>query len=115
MAKQEDLRTTHEWLDAVSAELGISPELTRAAVGDILKLTADVAHNGPSRPAAPTTAFVVGLAAGRLTSAADPAEHTHSEVRRIVTQVLDLLQGYGAHDATAKEEAHADGAHAKQD
>ena len=42
----------------------------------VLDLTADVAH-GVSRPAAPVTAFLVGLAAG---GAADPAaavaEHT---------------------------------------
>lgn len=81
------LTTTHQWLTAVSEELGVDPELVRGLVGDILDLTAAVAHNGPSRPAAPTTAFVVGLAAGA--GAGDAAT-----VRDMVARVEEMLSTY---------------------
>ena len=45
MSEKEPLRTTHEWLDAVSRELGVDPQLTRELVGDVLDMTAAVAHN----------------------------------------------------------------------
>jgi Domain of unknown function (DUF6457) len=52
-----------EWVTAVARELGL--ELDDAAIVDlVLDLTSDVAH-GVSRPAAPVTAFLVGVAAGR--------------------------------------------------
>lgn len=86
--KQEaSLHTTHEWLTAVADELGVDPNLVRDLVGDILDLTAAVAHNGPSRPAAPTTAFVVGLAAGA--GAGDA-----TAVRDLVARVEKLLETY---------------------
>ena len=59
-----------EWVAAVARQLGI--DLTGAdqdeLITAVLDLTADIAH-GVNRPAAPITAFLVGLAAGR---AADP-------------------------------------------
>lgn len=51
MAPQESLHTTHEWLDEVSRELGVSPDLTRSVVGDVPDLTSAVAHNGPAAQA----------------------------------------------------------------
>jgi Domain of unknown function (DUF6457) len=58
-----DARALSEWVTAVARELGL--ELDDAAVVDlVLDLTSDVAH-GVSRPAAPVTAFLVGMAAGR--------------------------------------------------
>jgi len=59
-----------EWVAAAARQLGLDlaesdqDELVTA----VLDLTADIAH-GVNRPAAPVTAFLVGLAAGR---AADP-------------------------------------------
>ena len=59
-----------EWVAAAARQLGLDlggtdqDELITA----VLDLTADIAH-GVNRPAAPVTAFLVGLAAGR---AADP-------------------------------------------
>lgn len=84
---EASLTTTHQWLTSVSEELGVDPSLVRDLVGDILNLTAAVAHNGPSRPAAPTTAFVVGLAAGA--SAGDTAT-----VRDMIARVEELLTTY---------------------
>ena len=64
-----------EWVASVARQLGLDLVGQDALVTDVLDLTADVAH-GVSRPAAPVTAFLVGLAAAR---AADPgaavAEH----------------------------------------
>lgn len=59
-----------EWVSAAARELGldIAGADQDALVTAVLDLTADVAH-GVNRPAAPVTAFLVGLAAGR---AADP-------------------------------------------
>lgn len=61
-----------EWVAAAARQLGL--DLTESdqdeLVTAVLDLTADIAH-GVNRPAAPVTAFLVGLAAGR---AADPVE-----------------------------------------
>lgn len=58
------------WVTAVARELGLDSALAGGTTVDIvLDLTADVAH-GVSRPGAPVTAFLVGVAAGR---ADDPA------------------------------------------
>ena len=54
-----------EWVTAVRRELGLEGSFdVDALVDKVLDLTSDVAH-GVSRPAAPVTAFLVGLAAGR--------------------------------------------------
>lgn len=50
-----------DWAAAVAAELGIPTEAIPVPV--ILNLARDVAH-GVARPAAPLTAFIVGLAVG---------------------------------------------------
>lgn len=56
------MNTLAEWTDAVCADLGIDPaDIDRDL---LLDLTKDVAH-GVARPAAPLTAFIVGLAVGR--------------------------------------------------
>ncbi|WP_156980327.1 DUF6457 domain-containing protein [Corynebacterium terpenotabidum] len=52
------------WLDEVADALGLDRETGRAALGDVLALTSTIAHNR-SRPAAPVTAFLIGLVAGR--------------------------------------------------
>jgi Domain of unknown function (DUF6457) len=53
-----------EWVAEVCHELGLELVDQEACVNQVLDLTADVAH-GVARPAAPVTAFLVGLAAGR--------------------------------------------------
>lgn len=57
----------------------------------ILELTKDVAHN-VTRPAAPISAFIVGLAAGRAGGDVDA-------VRAAVTKVAALAAGYTAPDS----------------
>ncbi len=60
-----------EWVRAACDELGIDP--ADVDVARVLDLARDVAH-GVARPAAPLTAFLVGLAAGRGAPAADAAD-----------------------------------------
>lgn len=56
------------WLEAAGRELGLDPaDVPTAAVLDVAR---DVAH-GVVRPAAPLSAYLMGLAVGR---GADPAE-----------------------------------------
>ena len=82
-----DLESAHVWLESVSTELGQDPAL----VEDLLDLTRDVAH-GPSRPAAPLTAFLVGLASGRALEAGAGPEATVDETRETIERVLALLR-----------------------
>ena len=61
-----------DWINAVCTDLGID----RAEVDKrvILDLARDAAHN-VDRPAAPVTAFLLGLAVGRGEPLAPTAEH----------------------------------------
>ncbi len=72
------MSTMSEWTAAVCRELGLD-EATEGTTKLVLDLTADVAH-GVARPAAPVTAYLVGLAAGR---ADDPAVATHDYAETI--------------------------------
>lgn len=90
----QDLTEAQAWLGQVSAELGLDPEIIDELLHDLLDLTRDVAH-GPSRPAAPLTAFLVGLASGRVL-AADNSEGASAEgavdkSRENIARVLELL------------------------
>lgn len=85
----EQMLSAHAWLEQVAEELGLPQDVVRASVKDVLDLTSAVAHHR-SRPAAPVTAFLIGLAAGR---AADQDEELYAEahprVERITTLALD--------------------------
>jgi hypothetical protein len=54
--------TMERWIMAVSADLGLDPGLVDART--VLDVTRDVAHN-VDRPAAPVTAYLLGMAVGR--------------------------------------------------
>ena len=54
------MNTLEEWVQLVTAELGLAGETDRKLVLDLAR---DVAH-GVARPAAPLTTYLVGLAAG---------------------------------------------------
>ena len=60
--------TLDEWIAAASRELGLEPSDVRTQL--VLDLARDVAHQ-VARPAAPVTAYLLGLAVGR---GADPVE-----------------------------------------
>ena len=70
MAASDDANALTDWLTAVSRELGLGNVVEADGLVDmVLDTTGDVAH-GVSRPGAPVTAFLIGIAAGR---ADDPA------------------------------------------
>lgn len=62
--------TLVEWARLVGAELGLPEELDRGDVDLILDLARDAAHS-VARPAAPLTAYLLGIAVGQ---GADPQE-----------------------------------------
>lgn len=58
------MNTLEEWVAAVCRELDIADAVQPAAMqGRVLDMARDVAH-AVARPAAPLTAYLVGLAAG---------------------------------------------------
>ncbi|MEN3263251.1 DUF6457 domain-containing protein [Pseudonocardia sp.] len=80
MSPSSDANALSEWVTAVARELGLEEALDSASTVDmVLDLTSDVAH-GVSRPGAPVTAFLVGVAAGR---AEDPAVAARDYAQKI--------------------------------
>lgn len=73
-----------DWTRRVADEFGLGDEFDRDA---ILELTRTVAHD-VARPAAPVTAFLVGLAAGR-------AGGTAADVASATQRVTALARDYG--------------------
>jgi hypothetical protein len=63
------------WVMAVCADLGLDP--AEADVRTVLDMARDVAHK-VDRPAAPVTAYLLGMAVGRGRSLADAAERVRS-------------------------------------
>lgn len=89
----QEIKSTHEWLNQASEILQISPDLTREVLGDLLNLTKNIAH-GPSRPAAPVTAFLVGLSTGQEKSAGTSDEDVASAVRERIAKINATLEEY---------------------
>ncbi|MGO3705145.1 DUF6457 domain-containing protein [Microbacterium gubbeenense] len=82
MAEHLPPEALDEWTRAACAELGLSPDDVDIAL--VLDLARDVAH-GVARPAAPLTAFLAGLAAGRDGDAA-----------AAISRVTALAKGWNA-------------------
>ena len=68
------MSTLDDWTAAVVAELGIADLVDDRTRDLVLDMTKDVAH-GVARPAAPLTAYLMGLAAGRAGSADEAAAY----------------------------------------
>lgn len=79
------------WLAAASAELGVPAAVLTASSHPVLDLVRDVAH-GVSRPAAPLSAFLVGLAAGAAGAAgtADAAGAIGATADQVLARVARL-------------------------
>lgn len=60
----EKMAAMRSWLAAVAEELNIAPEVMAEAEAPLLQLIGKIAY-GPSRPGAPLTAFLIGMAVGR--------------------------------------------------
>lgn len=83
------MSTMSEWTAAVCRELGLPEALaTTGTTNLVLDVTADVAR-GVARPAAPVTAFLIGIAAGR---AEDPAV----AARDYAEQISGLAKSWNA-------------------
>ncbi len=77
------VNTLREWVDLVCRELDIADAVSPAAMQSrVLDMSRDVAHD-VARPAAPLTAYLLGLAAGRTI---DP-EATADELAQRVCQL----------------------------
>lgn len=72
--------TVEEWVPRLAAELGLDAEID---IDAILAIAGDVAH-AVERKAAPVSAFVIGLAAGR-------AGATPEAVAEAIRATRDLL------------------------
>jgi hypothetical protein len=76
------------WVEVVRRELGIELEVDRDLILDVTK---EVAHN-VARPAAPLTAYLIGLAIG---GGADPAA--------AAARVTELARGWSAEEAGSSD------------
>jgi hypothetical protein len=77
------VNTLQEWVNLVCRELNITDAVSPAAMQSrVLDLSRDVAHE-VARPAAPLTAYLLGLAAGR---SSDP-EATAEEFAQRLSQL----------------------------
>ncbi|WP_407342654.1 DUF6457 domain-containing protein [Pengzhenrongella phosphoraccumulans] len=71
--ESDKMAVMDRWLGEVCVELGVDRSVLDANTVAMLALIKSVAH-GPSRPGAPMTAFLIGLAAGA--AAPTPAAQT---------------------------------------
>jgi hypothetical protein len=87
-----DANALSDWVTAVSRELGLEGALESVGLVDtVLDLTSDVAH-GVSRPGAPVTAFLIGVAAGR-------AEDPTVAARDYAEKISRLAEGWAGDGA----------------
>ena len=78
------MSTLEDWTDAVVGELGLADAVDGGTRDLVLDLARDVAH-GVARPAAPLTAFLVGLAAGRADDPVAAAREFGGRVSALAT------------------------------
>jgi hypothetical protein len=77
------VNTLEEWVRAVCHELDIADAVAPDAMQTrVLDISKDVAH-GVARPAAPLTAYLLGLAAGRADDPEAAADGLTEQVRRL--------------------------------
>jgi hypothetical protein len=86
------VNTLEEWVGAVCRELDIADAVHQAAMQTrVLDISRDVAHD-VARPAAPLTAYLLGLAAGR-------AEDPEASADELAARVRLLAQRWAAQRA----------------
>ena len=73
------MNTLESWTEAVCAEFGIDP--SDAATRTVLDVARDVAHQ-VARPAAPLTAYLLGIAVGR----GEPVEAAAERLRELAAR-----------------------------
>lgn len=83
MNGSSDATALSAWITAVALELGLEDALEQGSTADlVLDLASDVAHD-VSRPGAPVTAFLVGVAAGRADDPAVAARDYAQKIRNL--------------------------------
>jgi hypothetical protein len=87
------MNTLEEWTAAVCADLGIDP--AKADTKAVLDLARDVAH-AVARPAAPLTAYLVGVAVGQGLEPETAARRV-----RALTERWDRHDGHDGHEEGA--------------
>lgn len=83
-----EMQSAHQWLTSVSQELGLDDDLIRRLARPLLDLTREVAH-GPSRPAAPLTAFLVGLATNPGADADEVVTDVEKRIDALITRIAE--------------------------
>jgi hypothetical protein len=82
------VNTLEEWTALVSRELGVADLVDPAATTRlVLDLARDVAH-GVARPAAPLTAYLLGVAAGR-------ADEPAAAAPGLAARIAELAASWG--------------------
>jgi hypothetical protein len=93
-----DVNMLDDWADAVRQELGLPDEAhDQGTVGLILDTARDVAH-GVARPAAPLTAYLLGLAVGRAADGGGSAPE-------LATRITELAADWKASHVAEEESA----------
>lgn len=86
------MNTLEDWTAAVVAELDLAGAVDGGTRDLVLDLARDVAH-GVARPAAPLTAFLVGLAAGRADDPVAAAQALAARVTALATTWSGAARG----------------------
>ena len=82
------MSSLEEWMAVVSEALGIEEDVDQPhAKQAVLDLARDVAH-GVARPAAPVTAFLVGLAAAQSGDPRNALDGIAARVRALIPETL---------------------------
>ncbi|WP_205547807.1 DUF6457 domain-containing protein [Leucobacter sp. wl10] len=81
-----------DWVIAASAELGLDPDT--AATSTVLDLARDVAHD-VARPAAPVSAYLLGLAVGRAERTGSSTEQALAELSQRLVALAARHRGAG--------------------
>ncbi len=89
----EEIASASAWLAAVTDEFDLNHDTIRALVKDLLDMTKHVAH-GPSRPAAPLTAFLVGVSVGKQLEGDESSGQEVAATRARIDAVERLLERY---------------------
>lgn len=87
------MNTLKEWVDLVCRELDITDAVSPTAMQSrVLDMSRDVAH-GVARPAAPLTAYLIGLAAGRNDNPEAAADELTQRVCRLAHRWVQEHRG----------------------
>jgi hypothetical protein len=80
--------TVEEWVPRLAAELGLDAESDAIDIDAILGVAGVVAH-AVERKAAPVSAFLIGLAAGRSGGTADDVAAAIERTRAVAAEVAE--------------------------